>query len=319
MKLARYMGQGRVEIVDEAEPICPPGGLLIQTEACGLCSGELMDWYMDKKIPHVLGHEVAGRVIESQDPQFPVGSRVFPHHHAPCLNCNLCRAGHYVHCPQWKRTRLQPGGMAERFGVTAENLTDTLLCNDLSPQDAALIEPLACVIKSLRAGQGQGVADPQCAVIGLGAMGLLHLLMLPPNAIGYDINPCRVAHANTLNLRTGDPQKPQTADVIFVCPGSQNAFDSALRFANPGATIVMFAPLAPGLDLRVPQQAYFHDLSIKNSYSCGPTDTSMARDSLRNGTVKSAHVVSDFVRLEALPEAYLKMKRGEILKPMVQF
>ncbi|MEY4881438.1 MAG: hypothetical protein RLZ87_867, partial [Armatimonadota bacterium] len=82
MKLARYIGSGEIEIQDAEIPDCPTGGLLIQTEASGLCSGELMQWYMDKKIPHVLGHEVSGVVIESQDSRFPVGCRVFPHHHA---------------------------------------------------------------------------------------------------------------------------------------------------------------------------------------------------------------------------------------------
>src|SRR6185436_14261862 len=60
MKLARYIGGGEIAIVDEPIPACPPGGLLVKTEASGLCSGELMDWYMEKKVPHVLGHECAG-------------------------------------------------------------------------------------------------------------------------------------------------------------------------------------------------------------------------------------------------------------------
>lgn len=150
MKLARYVGGGQVEIREESAPACPPGGLLVKTEGCGLCSGELMDWYMNQKVPHVLGHEVAGLVIESQDERFPVGARVFPHHHAPCLHCDFCARGLYVHCTQWKRTKLDPGGMAEIFAVSAENLNDTLLVDDMRAIDSALIEPLACVVKSLR-------------------------------------------------------------------------------------------------------------------------------------------------------------------------
>ena len=51
--LAQYIGQGQVEIVPQPMPSCPPGGVLVRTEACGLCSGELMSWYMDQKMPHV--------------------------------------------------------------------------------------------------------------------------------------------------------------------------------------------------------------------------------------------------------------------------
>src|ERR1700728_3441536 len=110
MRLARYVVGGSVEIVEGERPLCPDGGLLVRTEACGLCSGELMAWYLDRKVPHVLGHEVTGRVVESQDERFPKGARVFPHHHAPCMDCEYCNRQAYVHCKQWKTTKLDPGG-----------------------------------------------------------------------------------------------------------------------------------------------------------------------------------------------------------------
>src|ERR1019366_2283358 len=144
MKLARYRDSG-VFVTEEPAPSLPAGGLLVQTEACGLCSGELMDWYMDAKSDPVLGHEVAGRVIESDDPRFPVGARVFPHHHAPCGFCDWCKRGAFVQCETWRKTKLMPGGMAEQFAVPKDNLADTHLVDDLRAIDAALAEPLACV------------------------------------------------------------------------------------------------------------------------------------------------------------------------------
>lgn len=314
-RVARYVGAGEVQIVEETAPSCPPGGLIVETEACGLCSGELMSWYMDRKIPHVLGHEVSGVVVESQDPRFPVGSRVFPHHHAPCLRCEECQAGRYVHCATWKKTKLVPGGMADRFAVARENLTDTIRTDDLRPVDAALIEPLACVVKSLR--QARVEEGARAAVIGLGVMGLMHMLLLGPNAIGYDLSPSRREWAKNQGLDARAPEDGEPADAIFVCPGSQAAFEGALRLAKPGATIAMFAPLGPGEDLRAPQEAYFKDLHIVNSYSCGPDDTAAAAEAVRAGRVRAEQVVSHFIAIDELPAAYQAMKRGEILKPMV--
>jgi len=314
MNLARYIGNGQVAIVDEPIPACPEGGLLVRTEASGLCSGELMSWYMDKKIPHVLGHEVAGIVVESQDERFPVGSRVFPHHHAPCLHCEFCQKGLYVHCDQWKRTKLNPGGMADYFGVGAENLNDTLLVGETRPIDAALIEPLACVMKSLRLAGSTN--NP--AVIGLGVMGLMHALMLP-DGVGYDLNPSRVEWAKAQGIDARHPDDAQKADTIFVCPGSQIAFDFAMSIANPGATIVMFAPLGPGKSLVVPQEAYFRDIAIAHSYSCGPNDTRAAYEAIEAGKLRAEQVVSEFIDMKELPGAYVRMKNGEILKPMVVF
>jgi L-iditol 2-dehydrogenase len=319
MKLARYFGNGEVRITEEEAPRCPEGGLLVRTEASGLCSGELMSWYMDKKIPHVLGHEVAGIVIESGDPRFPVGSRVFPHHHAPCMTCDLCLAEQYVHCEQWRRTKLVPGGMAEIFAVAKENLADTLCVDDIRAVDAALIEPLACVMKSLRLSGLSNRPSGKSAVIGLGVMGILHLLAIGDGAVGYDLKESRTEWARTQGIDGRNLSDADPADFIFVCPGSQAAFDFALAIANPGANIVMFAPLGPGQTLKVPQDVYFRDLSIHHAYSCGPNDTLAAAEVIRAGKVCAEQVVSHFIRIDELPQAYLLMKEAAILKPMVLF
>ena len=317
MKIARYFGNGQVKIVEEQEPTCPEGGLLVQTEACGLCSGELMSWYMDKKIPHVIGHEVTGVVLESKDVRFPVGSHIFPHHHAPCGKCEYCQSGRSVHCKQWRETKLLPGGMAERFAVPLGNLTDTILVNPLRAIDAALIEPMACVMKSIRTA---GPAENP-AVIGLGVMGLMHMIALGEKAIGYDINPLRVAWAKRIGLdaRANDTIEPDRNGVVFVCPGTQDAFDEAVKMVQPGGRICMFAPLPPDTALTVPHELYFRDISVLNSYSCGPEDTKAAWELIGKGILKAEQVVSHFIKLDELPAMYLAMKRGEILKPMVIF
>lgn len=310
MRLARYQGAGRVEIVEEPTPACPPGGLLVRTEACGLCSGELMDWYMDRKIPHVLGHEVAGMVVESQDPRFPLGSRVFPHHHAAALSGPYAET---VHSPQWKATKLTPGGMAEFFAVPKENLDDAHLADDLAPQDAALAEPLGCVVKSLASDY-----QTPTLVIGLGFMGLVHLLLLGEGSQGVDFNPDRVAHASAqgLDART---QAEGGFPRVVVCPGSQAAFDAALRHIEPGGEIVLFAPLPPEEDLRIPQSAYFQDLRVRHAYSCALPETLEAMRLLRESRVRAEQCVTRFLTLDDLPSAYLDMKAGRVLKPMVLF
>ncbi len=321
IRLARYVGNGRVEIVEEPAPSLPAGGLLVKTEACGLCSGELMAWYMDRKLPHVLGHEVSGTVVASEDNRFPTGSKVFVHHHAPCGKCEMCRLGRPVHCPVWKRTKLKPGGMGDLFAVDSENLEDTLRTDDLRPIDAALIEPVACVEKALRIA-GSDLDQPN-AVIGLGFMGLVHSLLLP-NAVGFEVNPSRIAYAQSLGIRAesagGDLESfKDSFESVFVCPGSQKAYDLALALVRPGGTIVMFAPLAPGEDLRVPQAAYFKDVRLLQSYSCGPEDTRRALQRFQAGQLRAEQLVDRFASLEELPELYLKMRDGEILKPMILF
>jgi len=317
MKLAMYRGGGVIAIEDAPIPACPEGGLLVQVMASALCSGELMAWYMDQKAPHVLGHEFSGTVIESESPDFPVGCRVAPHHHAPCMECDLCRAGHTVHCPTWKKTKLNPGGLAEFVAISRELLTDCHRVEDVDPRDAALVEPLACVMKSLR--RARWSAGDRTAVIGLGVMGLMHALMCP-GCTAVDLNPSRIEWAKGIGINAQPSATEGAFDVIFVCPGSDAALEAGLRLAAPGARVVLFAPTEPGhktsLDLN---QLYFRDIELITCYSCGPADTTEAIQALRAGKVKASQVVSHFISMDELPMRYLEMKAGTILKPMVEF
>jgi len=219
--------------------------------------------------------------------------------------------------------------MAEYFAVDPANLTDAFVTNDLRAIDAALIEPLACVVKSLRMAYTKSERpEGNVAVIGLGVMGLMHILSLLEatkedrvvRVVGYDTNDDRIAHGKALELDARHPDHRENADVVFVCPGNKSALDMAIDMANPGATIILFAPMPPGEETPVNLNSlYFKDVRLMNSYSCGPDHTRTAAEMLRRGLVKAEHVVSDFITIDELPEAYQRMKKGEILKPMVVF
>ncbi len=165
-----------IRIEDRPIPEIGDGELLVRAMASGICSGDVMAWYIRRKAPLVLGHEPAGIVAETRgETGFSVGDRVFVHHHAPCFACRACARGAYVQCAAWRPNGIDPGGIAEYFRVKAGNLRDTLpLPSTVGFADASLVEPLACVVKSLRRG---GVrAGDRIYVIGLGVMGLLHVL-----------------------------------------------------------------------------------------------------------------------------------------------
>jgi D-arabinose 1-dehydrogenase-like Zn-dependent alcohol dehydrogenase len=187
----------------EEVPLPPlaDGEMLVRITACGLCPGEVMDWYMARKAPVPLGHEPVGEVVEvSPGVAFRPGDRVFVHHHAPCLVCRACRRGDHVHCATWRPRRLIPGGLATYAVAAAPAPTsDALpLPKSLSDEDATFIEPVACVLKSVRRAHIR--PGDRVLVIGLGVMGLLHLLVFrqtdgPSLLIGADRMPERVAFA----------------------------------------------------------------------------------------------------------------------------
>ncbi|MDH4027748.1 MAG: alcohol dehydrogenase catalytic domain-containing protein, partial [Nitrospirota bacterium] len=46
-------------------PKIGPGELLVKVFATGICGSDVMEWYRIKKAPRVLGHEIAGEIVET--------------------------------------------------------------------------------------------------------------------------------------------------------------------------------------------------------------------------------------------------------------
>jgi L-iditol 2-dehydrogenase len=314
----------------ESRPIpeLDDGEVLVRTMASGICSGDVMAWYIRRKAPLVLGHEPAGVVARARgETPFSVGDRVFVHHHAPCFSCRACARGEYVQCATWRTTKIDPGGIAEYFRVARANLRDTLaLPQNVTFADASLVEPLACVIKSLRRS---GVrAGDRLYVIGLGVMGLLHVLAardLGAEVFGSDYLQARRSLAERNGATALHPDEaPRVlgdgADVVICGPGTPAAMDCAVAAAARAGTVVMFAPFAPEHPLRIDaERVYFRDLRVLASYSCGPNDTRSALDLIARGVVSAAKIGAELVTLDEVPRAYRDLAQARIVKPIVAF
>jgi L-iditol 2-dehydrogenase len=317
-----------VRIEDRPVPQLSDGEVLVRTMASGICSGDVMSWYIRRKAPLVLGHEPAGIVAEARgDAPFAAGDRVFVHHHAPCFECRACARGAYVQCATWRATKIDPGGMAEYFRVPRANLRDTLvLPARIGFADASLIEPLGCVVKSLR--RSGLVAGDRCYVIGLGVMGQLHVLAaraLGAEVFGGDFIAARRSVAERNGARAFDPgetqrELPAGADVVICGPGSAAAMHAAFEAVAPGGTVVMFTPFAPETHLEVPpERFYFGDLRLVASYSCGPDDTRAALALVEQGIVTAEKLGATLVSLDQVPNAYRDLAESRIIKPIVVF
>jgi len=131
-------------------PQLEPGDVLIKVEACGVCHSDLHvadgDWSQLAGIvkrPLILGHEIAGRVIEKGEGvrDLQIGDRVgIPWVHWTCGECEFCREGNENLCSRQKITGVTvDGGYAEMVKAPASHAIK--IPDDLSPSDAA---PLFC-------------------------------------------------------------------------------------------------------------------------------------------------------------------------------
>lgn len=327
MKVVLVRSLDDVTLVDMAPPFAGPGEIVVAMKAVGICGSDTTPWYVATKGPVVLGHEPAGVVAEvgTGVTAFAVGDRVVVHHHAACGVCRHCRAGEDVMCPAWKKTRLHPGGLAERVRVEAAGVsTDTFrLPDSLSFEDGALVEPVACAVKAVRrarVGAGDAVL-----VIGLGANGILLGLLAKSRGsgplTGCDPDPARRAHAIRLGFdRVAAPGEPLGEhDAVFVLPTAEEAVRSALVSAAPAGRIVFYSPIEPGKVWRLePHGPYLRDLSLLFSYSCGAADMREALALLERGVVRAAGIVTHRVPLARAAEAFALARRGgDVLKVVV--
>ena len=343
MKVARLYDSTDIRFEDDPIPAVGPGEALVKTRACGICSGDVMGWYMKKKAPLVFGHEPAGEIVEIGEgvEDFQPGDRVFVHHHAPCFSCRACQRGEFVQCPTWRATKIVPGGMAEYFVVPKDNLSgDTLrLPEQMSFADGSLVEPTACAVKSLRRSGFQ--AGDSVFVIGLGIMGQLHVALAKyagaRTIIGTDFVPYRCIKARelgadlTLNPRevkdgsVEDALREYTqgemAEIVIVGPGSIEAMQLGLRCAAKGGTVVLFTASKPDDTLTLsPNDLYFNEVRLIPSYSCGPNDTREALRLVQDGVITAEKFITHRFPFEQLHAAYRNAAEArDSLKTIIEF
>ncbi|GER92506.1 sorbitol dehydrogenase [hot springs metagenome] len=344
MKVAKLYSFSDIRIEDIPVPQIGSYDALIKTKACGICSGDVMPWYIEKKAPVVLGHEPVGEIVElgsalyHYNTPFSVGDKVFVHHHAPCLNCKYCNRGDYVQCNTWKNTKIIPGGISEYILIPETNLkNDTLkLPETMSYEDGTLIEPTACVVKSLkRASIKEG---DTILIIGLGVMGQMHVLLArefgAKKIIGADMIQFRLNKAlefgadHVIDIskenfidRLKDITNNFMADIVIVGPNSASAMQQGIKAVASGGTVVFFTPARPDEMLTIdPNYIYFRDINIVTSYSCGPDDTKKALRFISKGIVTASKLVTHRFAIEETEKAYrLTAKAKDSLKCIIEF
>jgi len=342
MKVAKLYSFNDVRIEDIPVPQTGQSAALIKTKACGICSGDAMPWYIEKKAPLVLGHEPVGEIVElgsllhHSNAPFSIGDRVFVHHHAPCLNCKYCKRGDYVQCDTWRNTKIIPGGISEYILIPEINLrNDTLkLPDNMSYENGTLIEPTACVVKSLkRASIKKG---DTILIIGLGVMGQMHVLLAREFGaeiiIGADMVPFRLNKAiefganhvidvskENLANKLNDLTNGFMADIVIVGPNSVSAMQQGIDAVASGGTVMLFTPAKPNEMLTIdPNYIYFRDINIVTSYSCAHDDTKEALSFINKGFVTADKLVTHRFAIDETEKAYrLTVEARDSLKCVI--
>lgn len=299
MKVAHYYSNSDIRIEEIPVPKIGAGELLVRVKASGICGSDVMEWYRIKKVPRVLGHEIAGKVVDVGEgvKNFKADDRVFVSHHVPCGKCHYCDLGHESVCETLRTTNFDPGGFSEFIRVPKINVDigTFLIPDELTDEEGTFIEPLACVARGQRfanVAKGKSVL-----VIGSGITGLLHIQLAKANGASFvaatDMSAYRMDFAKKLgadvvmNAKDDVPKKLQEAhgklcDVVIVCTGAVSAISQAWECVDRGGTVLLFAPPGPDDIIPFPLHAlWFSEITVTTAYAGSPRDIKESIEFLR--------------------------------------
>ncbi len=170
-------GREHLQVEPVAVPTIHSGDILVRVKAALTCGTDVKVFrrgYHARMIvpPAVFGHELAGDIVAvgGEVTRFSVGQRVVAANSAPCLDCFFCRRGLENLCED---LLFNNGAYAEFIRIPARIVERNtyLIPTHVGYQDAALVEPLACVLRGLEETAPR--FGDTMAVIGLGPIGLM--------------------------------------------------------------------------------------------------------------------------------------------------
>ncbi len=245
--------------IDAEEPRLRSGFALLEVLTCGVCFSDVktargkMPYSDSLRLPHIPGHEICGRVIET-DPAgaLPNGTIVVAYHIWPCRRCGRCRAGYENLCtnPVSWTGFTHPGGFRDRLAVPLDRLT--VVPDNIDPIHAA---PLTCALGTAYRGvvtRGEVAPGTRAVVIGLGGVGI-HALQIAratgARVVGLDVSRPSIDAALELDLdaRSSDDDTLDTivadtsgegVDVVIDCVGREETLVQADRLVRPGGRVV---------------------------------------------------------------------------------
>jgi threonine 3-dehydrogenase len=331
MRAARFVGGGRVEIVDQPVPEPGPGEVLVRVEACALCGTDRHA--LEHGAPVTPGHETAGRVAGTGpgvDAPRP-GTRGVVYLVGFCGACAACRRGWTNICLErrWMYGFDAPGGFAEYQVVRA----DCFLPVDpqVPPgQAAALLDLLGTAGHALRRA---GPPTPRrvlvlgCGPIGLGALAMAAALGVPER-YGVDLAGYRLELAGRLGAvpvdAAGDPvaklraAAPDGFDVVVEAAGRTATQRQALELAGPGGRVLVVAHNPEPLALRTSADLIQREVALVGSEYFPVAELAANQALLLDGRVDPGPLLTHRFPLEELGAACDAFWSGHTGKVLVE-
>lgn len=333
---AMLLAPGQIELRDFAPPRPQPGELLVQVRCALSCGTDLKTWRRGHplwKFPMAFGHEFAGVVVETGAgvEAFRAGDEVMIAPTAPCGECFYCRRGQENLCDS-AAPQLLHGAYADLILVPARIVARNTFLKpaELPFEDAALLEPIACVLHAHAAASPE--RSETAMIIGAGAFGMLHMIAL--RAAG--VREIAVAGRGAARLKWAaelgadhviDVERQDAAaaaarlnhgfgpDLVIECTGQVSGWADAFARVRRGGRVVFFGGCAPATALSVDtRRMHYDNLTLLAPFHYRPRDVRDAYQMLARRAANFAAVINARCSLADLSEVFTMLERGDALK-----
>jgi L-iditol 2-dehydrogenase len=294
MKTAVIDDHNTVKIVNTDLPKVSKNDVLVKMKSCGICGSDIEKVFGKYGMKSSrIGHEPAGEIIDLGEhvKNFSIKDRVFIHHHVACYSCHYCYNDDFTMCEKYQLSNIEPSGLSDYILVPEWNVLRgglVKLPENINFNQAALIEPVACCLRSLNK-LNMKKAD-KIAIFGAGPTGLIHMILAKhfgaAKIILVDINEFRLNFAKnidsnitTINLKNNDDDQ-QLENLVFSNAGSigvdisiistsnLDALVRSLAITRRGGTISLFGVPPKNSNLKIDfNLIYSKELKIVPSYA----------------------------------------------------
>jgi len=345
MKVARFYAPGDVRIEQAVEPTAGPGELKLRVRSTSTCGTDVKIFRFGHHHivpPRVIGHEIAGEVVEVGDgvAGWAAGDRVQVIAAVPCGACDDCRRGWRTICPnQVSMGYHHDGGFAEYMIVPRQVLAVdgvNRIPDRLSFAEASVAEPLACVLNGQEiAGVHEG---DTVVVVGAGPIGCLHVRLARARGAAavylVELNRTRLDQATALVApdtaicsaevdavdAVGKLTDGRGADVVITAAASGQAQQDALQMAARRGRISFFGGL-PKDDPVIAVDSnlvHYREITIVGANGSSPDHNRRALELIASGAVPVADLITHTMPLDDVLRAIDTVARGEAIKVTIQ-
>jgi L-iditol 2-dehydrogenase len=343
MKAAVLYGKEDVRLEEVPMPEVGAGEILVRVKTALTCGTDVKVFrrgYHARMIvpPALFGHELAGDVAQvgAGVAKFRVGQRVAAANSAPCGACFFCRRGQANLCED---LLFNNGAYAEFIRIPARIVEKNtyVIPDHLRYQDAALIEPLACVLRGLDETHVQ--PGDTVAVMGLGPIGLMFVRMAKAvcgaRVVAIARRQLQIDNAIRLGADEGvilDLDQPERtlarvrqvtggrgADIVIEAVGQPVAWELATQSARKGGIVNFFGGCASGTRVGLDTQLlHYSEITCKASFHHTPDHIRRSLEIVASGRVNANHLVNREEPLENLLQVmYDLMSRNGHIKTAI--